>query len=352
MAKKNKSTTYGHVEEIAKYNLENKTNFYTIDQVRQHQKDLQELAKLEADYDAHAEHWNVNPDAYSVTDAFKYSGSRPETLEDLYRLKGWKQDAKTTTLVALGALASVPLAGEFATYGALGGAARVGGGFLGSHLGSKGLGWVGNYADSKLGTDFLGTTGNVLGGFLGFGLGMGATGNIVDNIIKPEIANIKNRIIIHNAFKSGKLQFGKPTVYEGWHQSEQPIKEFKFPFNRWDVINHNADPNGAFFTIGKPASDGFLSKRRFSILFKIPSQKPLIQFGEIKGRGGSKNNIRNAIVKYGRKHGADAIEFRGIADNQLQNQDILFMTDKIKPSLIKIIDIKKQGGRLPKWLKR
>lgn len=164
-----------NISEIAKYNLDNKTNFYTIDQVRQHQKDLQELANLQADYDAHAEDWKVNPDSYSNLDALKYSGSRPETLEDLYRLKGWKQDAKTTTFAGLGALASVPLASEFATYGALGGAARVGGGFLGSHLGSKGLGLVGNYADSKLGTNFLETTGNVLGGFIGFGLGMGAT---------------------------------------------------------------------------------------------------------------------------------------------------------------------------------
>jgi hypothetical protein len=38
--------------------------------------------------------------------------------------------------------------------------------------------------------------------------------------------------------------------------------------------------------------------------------------------------MRNAIVRYGRRNGADAIEFRGIADNQLQNQNILFATNE------------------------
>ena len=104
-----------YISEIARYNLDNNTKFYTIEQVRQHQKDLQELANLQSDYDAHAEDWKANPDSYSATDAFKYSGSRPETLEDLYRLRGWKQDAKTTTLAGIGAIATLPLIGEFTT---------------------------------------------------------------------------------------------------------------------------------------------------------------------------------------------------------------------------------------------
>ena len=52
--------------------------------------------------------------------------------------------------------------------------------------------------------------------------------------------------------------------------------------------------------------------------------------GEILSPSGTKNNMRNAIVRYGRRNGADAVEFRGIADNQLQNQNILFATNNAK----------------------
>jgi len=118
----------------------------------------------------------------------------------------------------------------------------------------------------------------------------------------------------------------------------EPIKHFEFPYNRWDVREHNADPNGVFFTLGSPVNSGFLGKRRFSLQFEIPSQKPLIQTGEVRGLLGKKNNTRNAIVKYAKKHGADAVEFRDIADNTLKHQDVLFMTDKINPELKKTIN--------------
>lgn len=55
-------------------------------------------------------------------------------------------------------------------------------------------------------------------------------------------------------------------------------------------------------------------------------KKPLIQTEELTGP--TKNGLRNAIVRRARKDGADAVFFDGIADNQLQNQKILFATDK------------------------
>ena len=56
----------------------------------------------------------------------------------------------------------------------LGGLSRIAGGFEGSALGSYGLGKVGDYADSKLGTNWIGNTGRIIGGFVGFGPGMNA----------------------------------------------------------------------------------------------------------------------------------------------------------------------------------
>ena len=89
---------------------------------------------------------------------------------------------------------------------------------------------------------------------------------------------------------------------------------------------HGADPNGVFFTVDNPAEAGFLSKRPYTGQFQVSVQKPLIQTGEIEGV--TKNGLRNAIVKRARRKGADAVLFDGIADNQLQNQKILFATDK------------------------
>jgi hypothetical protein len=43
--------------------------------------------------------------------------------------------------------------------------------------------------------------------------------------------------------------------------------------------------------------------------------------------GPTKNGLRNAIVRRARKNGADAVFFDGIADNTLQNQQILFAMD-------------------------
>lgn len=70
---------------------------------------------------------------------------------------------------------SAPMAGEFATYGLIGGGARLLGGTAGSTVGSLGLGALGDVTDKKLNTNFLGDTGRILGGLAGFGAGMKAT---------------------------------------------------------------------------------------------------------------------------------------------------------------------------------
>ena len=190
-------------------------------------------------------------------------------------------------------------------------------GAAGGQAGAYGGHKLGQYIDDKYGTNLtpgLTFVGGLFGGTIGGGLGYkgweGAT----------------NQYIINKAFKSGQLKWGQPTSYTAYHQSATPTTKFKFPFKeRWDVRIHGSDPNGAFFTVGKPASSGFLAERPYTGQFQVKVQKPLIQTGELTGP--TKNGLRNAIVRRARRDGADAVFFDGIADNTLQNQQILFAMD-------------------------
>lgn len=147
--------------------------------------------------------------------------------------------------------------------------------------------------------------------------GYGA-GKVLNRIIESDI--------VKKAFKEGRLRFGLPTIFDrAYHQSDKPVTEFVFPYKRWDVINHGADPKAAFFTLDNPATGGFLSERPFINHFTVFAQRPLHQIGEITGT--TKNGVRNRIVKEARKRGADAVVFEGIADNQLKNQNILMAFD-------------------------
>ena len=69
---------YKQIEEIAKYNIENGTNFYKMDQVKEHQKAKSRLQQSQAIYD--------ETDPFSIGDdvraAYISAGKRPETIED------------------------------------------------------------------------------------------------------------------------------------------------------------------------------------------------------------------------------------------------------------------------------
>lgn len=78
-------------------------------------------------------------------------------------------------------------------------------------------------------------------------------------------SNLINDTIIKRAVKTGKLKFTDlPTVYRGFHQSKAPVYYPDFTIQRWDVVNHGADPSGMFFTLDAPVRDGFLAKRPFT----------------------------------------------------------------------------------------
>ena len=269
------------------------------------QEDLK--AEMQADQQRFNEQglWN-SEDPYEVYNAYQ---TDPEKQEE-FRRNG------ETTAGILSTVATLPF-----TAGMTGGwipaitttVTGAAGGYAGAYGGQK----LGQHLDNKYGantTPWLSTIGGLAGGILGGGLGYkgweGAT----------------NQYLINKAFKSGQLKYGQPTAYTAYHQSSTPITKFKFPFKeRWDVRTHGADPNGAFFTVGEPAAAGFLAERPYTGKFHVKVQKPLIQTGELTGP--TKNSLRNAIVRRARKNGADAVFFDGIADNQLQNQQILFAMD-------------------------
>lgn len=238
-------------------------------------------------------------------------------------------------------------------------------GTTGSYGGNK----LGTFIDNKYGTNltpYLTIFGGLSGGLAG-GIGSykglvnyGTNGKLVrgtlgkklkDSILiwGDKFRNAVDEATINKALKSGKLGFGNADSYTAYHQSDSPITEFKFPYERWDVVHHGADPNSAFFTVGSPAHSGFLSKRPYVGQFKVELQKPMIQTGEIHGM--SKNGIRNKIVQLARQEGADGVLFDGIADNQLQNQKILQAFENANIKHQRTLQINKQGGTLPYYLK-
>ena len=208
---------------------------------------------------------------------------------------------------------------------------------------TAGIALASGAASSSLLADLLTTAGTTVIDTIGDGDSKNLAKNVAKNAIGDLLGFSAGKALNHfidldiikKAFKDGRLRIGEPTTYTAYHQSDNPITQFTFPYKkRWDVVTHGADPNAAFFTVDNPAASGFLSKRPYTSKFDVTVQKPLIQTGEINGA--TKNSMRNKIVKRARKLGADGVLFDGIADNQLQNQRILMAFDNS--------DIKFGGG--------
>ena len=98
------------------------------------------------------------------------NASTQEERDNIY-----KDRAKKTLAITGQSLMAIPMLGEFATYGLLGGGLRLGAGMAGSKAGEYVLGKGGDWADKKLGTNWIGTAGRIGGGLMGFGLGTNAT---------------------------------------------------------------------------------------------------------------------------------------------------------------------------------
>lgn len=307
------------LEYIAKYNIKNGTHFYNLEQIVNHASQNSKPEKQSALQRIGSA--LTQSEGRSATEKAILDGSAEATSKKLQEIGIDKESAnqavinpayntdKTTAALNTTLLTLLPDISA-----GIPGIIRLGTGMVGGYLGNRG----GKYLDDKFGTSFLQGIGSFAGGLAGYSFG------------NKTIPDIINSAIIRKNLKTGKLEFVGPKNYIGYHQSNTYFETPQFPFNnRWDVINHNADPNGFFLTLNSPATSGFLAKRPYILKFNVNSNKGLVQHGEIKGFSGSKNNIRNKIVKYARRNGADVVHFDGIKDNTLPNQQILFATEKI-----------------------
>ena len=150
---------YKEIEQIAKYNRDNNTNFYTLAQIQEHQKKLQELEQ--------AKTIASNPDQEDVRDAY-ISALNPQTTEDVDKIRKWDKDAATTNAIGLAAVGTIP---EMATFGVVPGLTRYGLGLITGHYGSQAGTAAGGWLDDKLGTKVFSPALGFVGGLAGYGMG-------------------------------------------------------------------------------------------------------------------------------------------------------------------------------------
>lgn len=117
----------------------------------------------------------------------------------------------------------------------------------------------------------------------------------------------------------GLIGWAPKTKFKGYHASNENPFIPDFFREGWAQKTHNA-VKGIYIANGKTPGYGFLTKRKYVHPVETTFEKPQIQLGEVKGR--TKNGIRNQIERDAQEQGADGIIFKGIADNQMQNQFI------------------------------
>lgn len=134
----------------------------------------------------------------------------------------------------------------------------------------------------------------------------------------------------------GLVGWAPKTKFEGYHASNENPFIPDFFREGWAQKTHNA-VKGIYIANGKVPGYGFLTKRKYVHPVETTFEKPQIQLGEVKGR--TKNGMRNQIERDAQEQGADGIIFKGIADNQMQNQ---FIAKTLNPDT-KIINKSKQN---------
>lgn len=126
--------------------------------------------------------------------------------------------------------------------------------------------------------------------------------------------------IVQKNIEAGKIGWAPSQMSSLWHNSNVDLSVLDTTFPTWDVVERGA-PLGHVWLSGSETTSGFLAKRPYRLIAKdVTIRKPLVQIGESIGDG--KNVTRNEILDFAQKSSADGINFSGIADNQLQNQNI------------------------------
>lgn len=169
------------------------------------------------------------------------------------------------------------------------------------------------------------------------GVGIKNFGNLVRTArVAREFSNILSKAPKTKEFiMPGLIGWAPKTKFKGYHASNENPFIPDFFREGWAQKTHNAI-KGVYIANGKVPGYGFLTKRKYVHPVETTFEKPQIQLGEVKGR--TKNSIRNQIERDAQEQGADGIIFKGIADNQMQNQ---FIAKTLSPDT-KIINKSKQ----------
>ena len=221
-------------------------------------------------------------------------------------------------------------------------------GAAGSYAGGK----VGEVLDEKFDTKWMSPTFSVLGGLYGGYKGYQLSKPLVlpylmrnpqqngilvtKEFATDAVADLANRLVkntpVNNSGLPANVGWAPAQTSTWYHHSNTPVTTFKVPFKeRWDVVNHSADPNLIWLT-KENGTAGMMAERPYHQQFEVTLKKPMVQVGEVPTIPGQKNTSRNAIVKTSRDMGADAVIFDGIADNKLQNQQVVAVFgDKVIP---------------------
>lgn len=125
--------------------------------------------------------------------------------------------------------------------------------------------------------------------------------------------------IVQMNIEAGKLGWAPSSKQTLWHNSDQPLTKLEINFPAWDTTQRGAPLGHSWFT-GTETTEGFLGSRPYHLKGNVELNKPMVQLGEAIGNG--KNNTRNQILDFAQKSSADAINFKNIADNTLQNQNV------------------------------
>lgn len=266
----------------------------------------------------------------------------PKAREEL------KKYHETAGKIAGISLAAASTAGTALTYGIWPTIASE----VSSMAGGYALGKVGEKIDEKYDTQWvaplLTTVGGVVSGVGGWKGAIKATGTgkvnpklVTKEFVKEQVApDMMNTQVAKTKLPQQALPYNvgwAPAQTSTWyHHSNTPVTEFKVPFKeRWDVVNHGADPNLIWLT-KENGTAGMMAERPYHQQFSVILKKPMVQVGEVPTIPGQKNTSRNAIVARARDAGADAVIFDGIADNKLKGQQVVaVMGDKTTPTHIK-----------------
>lgn len=186
---------YGNIEQIAKYNREHGTNFWKMSQVLEYDKQQAQQKtqdKKKSFWEILAGHPESAGEAIlNKTIETANNAELPETRKKIYN------DTAISELgTTVGSLLTLPMLGEFSTYGLLGGSARLTGSMTGSDALNWGGGKVGGWVDKKLGTGFfepvLSLAGLLKGWNVGGKYGYGAAKKILSNQMTRQMAKHGN----------------------------------------------------------------------------------------------------------------------------------------------------------------